>query len=370
MRINYNMSAMIAKAALDRNSNALAGATKKLSTGYKINSAKDDAAGYAISRKINAQIRGLESAAQTANDGVSIVEIADGALSEVHEMLQRLNELAVKGATGSLTDSDRSALQAEMEQLTDEIDRIGGQTEYNGQPLFDGTYDLRGYTDTYGVTVTDYSDAVPAGTYTITISGIGSGSPSATLDAVDATAGSNDFINNAKLSVEGNVVTITDSRGKDIVVEYDESKLNGQTSVTVDLDITGIGDLNVQIGANEGQSLGMRIPTVTLKSLGVDGMDFTTMDGCKSAMDAIQEGIDNISKIRSRLGAYQNRLESTVSTIDVSTENMTSAYSRIVDVNMASEMTKYYNYQVLVQAGTSVLAQANSQPEQVLQLLQ
>lgn len=366
---------MIAKASLDKNSNALSDSTMKLSTGFKINSAKDDAAGYAISRKLNAQIKGLETASDTAGDGVSVVEIADGALTEVHDMLQRMNELAIKGASGTMTTSDRSALQAEMEQLTDEIARIGKDTEFNGQSLFDGTYDLRGYADTYGVSVSHYSDAVPAGTYTLELTGAGTDAMTASLTNVEAAAGSEDFESNAVISCEDNLITITDNRGKEIQVEIDPEKLKDASGavpspLTVELDITGIGDMNVQIGANEGQSLEMRIPTVSLKTLGLDELDMTTQASCRTSIASISNAIAEVSEVRSRLGAYQNRLESTIESLDVSSENMTSAYSRIMDVDMASEMTEYYTQQVLVQAGTSVLAQANSQPEQVLQLLQ
>ena len=376
MKINYNATAMLAKQALERNNDSMSASTQRLSSGLKITSAKDDAAGYAISRKMNAQIRSLKTASSSSSDGISVAEIADGALSEIHTMLQRMNELAVKGATGTMTSSDRTALSSEISQLADEINRIGSETEFNGQSLMDGTYDLRGYTDSYGINIASYSDSVAAGEYTVHFSGLNTDNIQALMTSVDAASGGTEFMSNAQYSSEGNVVTITDTRGKEIQVELDLERIaadHGGTlpdSLDVTLDLKGNGEMNIMVGANEGQMLRMRLPEVSLKSLNLDELDYSTMEGCKTAIDTIKNAISDISSIRSRIGAYQNRLESTVDSLDVGAENMTSAYSRIMDVDMASEMTEYYTKQVLVQAGTSVLAQANSQPEQVLQLLQ
>ena len=146
LKINYNASAIVANNSLKMSDNRLTASLERLSSGYKINHAKDNAAGLAIARRMNAQIRGLEVAEQDALDGVSVLEIADGALAEVHDMLQRMNELSIKSATGSITDEDHVMIQAEVAQLKDEIARVGETTEYNGRKLFDGTFDLKGYT--------------------------------------------------------------------------------------------------------------------------------------------------------------------------------------------------------------------------------
>ena len=143
LKINYNISAMIANNSLKMNDNKLSAALERLSSGYKINNAKDDAAGLAIARRMNAQIKGLSVAEQDAKDGVSVVEIADGALAEVHDMLQRMNELAIKASNGTVSDDDRETIQSEVNQLKDEITRIGETTEYNGRKLFDGNFDLK-----------------------------------------------------------------------------------------------------------------------------------------------------------------------------------------------------------------------------------
>ena len=144
----------------------------------------------------------------------------------------------------------------------------------------------------------------------------------------------------------------------------------GQTYTNVEIDVTGIGAMRLQIGSNEGQVLPVRIPKVSLQNLGIEDIDVTTMEGANDAVERLKGANAHISEIRSRLGAYQNRLESSINSIDITSENMTAAYSRIMDVDMAEEMTKYTTYQVLTQAGTSMLAQANERPSQVLQLLQ
>ena len=156
LKINYNISAMIANNSLKVADNKLGTSLERLSSGYKINHAKDNAAGLAIARRMNAQLRGLSAAEQDAKDGESVVEIADGALAEVHDMLQRMNELAVKSANGSITDDDRAIIQDEVAQLKEEIARIGETTEYNGRKLFDGTFDLKGYTNVTEIKVNYY----------------------------------------------------------------------------------------------------------------------------------------------------------------------------------------------------------------------
>lgn len=374
MNINFNLQAMVAQRALKNSEGKLSSATQRLSSGYKINQAKDDAAGMAISKKMRMQIRGLEEAGNNAENGISVCETADGALSEIEEMLQRMNELSIKAANGTCTDEDRKAIEEESDQLKQEIDRIASQTDFNGATLLDGTFDLRGYSDTLGVDVKTYSDDMPVGKYTIEITKMADPTTDPVTDAavklVDASAGSGagQFVRDAIVTADGNTVTITDTKGKSITLELDPDKVAaGDTAV---LDITGIGAFTVQVGANEGQILDMRIPTVSVESLGLDDMVMTSAEEAKKSIDKISDAIDQLSSIRARLGAYQNRLEHTSASIDVTYENMTAAESRIMDLDMSDEMVEYTTYQVLVQAGTSMLAQANSQPEQALQLLQ
>jgi flagellin len=171
--------------------------------------------------------------------------------------------------------------------------------------------------------------------------------------------------NGMQATIAEDVLTLTDSTGKKVQIQIDEV-FNG----TINLDLTGKGPMTMQIGANEGQTMDLRIQKVSLTTLGLYNLDLSNSQGAHEAMDSIKSAINTISSIRSRLGAYQNRLEHTVSNLDITVENMTSAYSRIMDVDMAEEMTTYSTQQVLTQAGTSMMAQANERPSTVLQLLQ
>ena len=382
MKVNYNVSAMIANNALNTNDSKLSDSLEKLSSGMKIANAKDNPSGLAMARRMNAQIESLKTADDSTNDGISIVETADGVLSEVQDMVQRMNELAVKSANGTLTSSDRSVIQDEVAQLKDEITRVSKTTQFNGQNILDGSFDLKGYATIGGTTystlkVSTYSDQVTSGT--TTVSGLNctydsttntvklgdtSGLKVQTPDRRPETA-----YNASELTVtsSGDIITLSAADGMSIQLKADKS-LDGTKEI--DLELTGKGAMSVQVGANEGQTLDMRIPTLSLSNMGLANTDVTTQDGATSALNEISDALQYISQARSRLGAYQNRLEHTDSSLDVTNENMTSAYSRIMDVDMAEEMTVYSTQQVLSQAGTSMLAQANKRPSEVLQLLQ
>ncbi len=383
MRINYNVSAMTSNNCLRRNDNALAKSIERLSSGLKINRAKDNASGLAIAKRMNAQLEGISVAGDNANDGVSVIEIADGALSEIHDMLQRMNELAVKAANGTMSDTDRQAVEDEVAQLKEGIEQIVEATEFNGQKLLDGSFDLKGYTNNTDVKVNYYSDEVTAKEYTLDVLNVTLDTDGNIMDDLNDLNGgkvsateAGGFPPNCKVTeVEGNRITIADKTGFEMTLEIQNMVTAPDTTVTpniekVKIDITGFGDMSIQIGANEGQTLDMRIPAITLANLGIADADYTTQDGARESIDKVDKAINYLSSVRSRLGAYQNRLESTVDSLDVTYESMTSAYSRIMDVDMAKEMTTYSNLQVLTQAGTSVLAQANERPSQVLQLLQ
>ena len=376
MRVNYNVSAMVANNSLTRSDNALSKSIERLSSGLKINRAKDNASGLAIAKRMNAQLRGLSVANDNASDGVSVIETADGALGEVHSMLQRMNELAVKGANGTWSVADRATIEAEIVQLQDAIQEIADGTQFNGQTLLDGSFDLKGYTTNTAVKVEYYSDEVTAKDYTLkalTVTLDAEGNIIETADAVNATLSATEdggFPPNCKVTnVDANKVTIEDKDGFELTLEV-RGESEPVSIANMGITITGYGDMTVQIGANEGQVLDMRIPDVSLANIGIEDLDFSSADGCSAAIEKIKNAINHVSYVRSRLGAYQNRLESTVESLDVTYESMTAAYSRIMDVDMAKEMTEYSNLQVLTQAGTSVLAQANERPSQVLQLLQ
>ena len=379
MIINYNVSSMIANNALKRNDMALSKSLERLSSGYKINHAKENAAGLAMARRMNAQLKGIGTAGDNAQDGISIIEIADGALNEVHDMLQRMNELAVKAANGTYTDDDRTMIDEEVQALKAEIERIGQTTQFNGQNLLDGTFDLKAYvTEGEGASIDYYSDTMDLGIYKIE-----------NLQATFDDKGKLTDVNIGKITLPDNkeltayekkyfydevLITAKDGFELRLTIENTPADPNNPAGVqnkgNLSLDLTGMASMTLQIGANEGQILEVRIPPISQKNVGVLHTNTLTEESSLNAIQEISNAISYISKVRSDLGAYQNRLEHTTTNLDVTYENLTSAYSRIMDVDMATEMTNYSSLQIINQAATSMLAQANERPSQVLQLLQ
>ncbi len=394
MKVNYNVSAMIANNALQRNDNLLSESLERLSSGLKIANAKDNPSGLAMSRRMNSQIEGLGVAGDTSNDAISIVQVADGSLSEIQEILQRMNQLAIQASNDTLTDDDREIIQEEVTLLKEEIERMAATTQFNGQSILDGSFDLKGYATVgseYGSSKTDaavkvcsYSDVVEAGQYKITGIDVSylnlTGSTGVDKKGIFFENGSDSQIQIFRVNgdeeapymtsgmmatINEDVLTISDSTGKKIQLQIDRA-LND----TVFVDLTASGAMTMQVGANEGQTLDIRIPKVGLTTLGIYNLDMANPVGAREAIEDVKGALAEISSIRSRLGSYQNRLEHTSSSLDITIENMTAAYSRIMDVDMAEEMTVYSTQQVLSQAGTSMMAQANERPSQVLQLLQ
>ncbi len=364
MRINYNVSAMLSNNALANNDSLLAKSLERLSSGYKINHAKDNPSGLAMAKRMNAQIKGIGVANQNAGDGISVIETADGAMTEIASMLQRMSELSVKAANGTMTEEDKQTIQAEIAQLKEEITRISDSTEFNGQKLLDGEFASKGYTNNNDVKVNSYSTTTSSEIYVIdslTVTENAEGE----LEA-NVTLGEN-FPEGCKTEVRDNLVTIKDADGFELTLEV---PADGGSFNNLEVDVTGIGSMRLQIGSNEGQVLEVEIPAVTLQNMGIEDIDVSKPGGADDAIERLDGAIQYVSSVRGRLGAYQNRLESTENSLDITSENMTSAYSRIMDVDMAEEMTNYTTAQVLTQAGTSMLAQANERPSQILQLLQ
>jgi flagellin len=269
MRINNNIMAMNTHRQLGINNMAGAKSLEKLSSGYRINRAGDDAAGLSISEKMRSQIRGLKMASKNAQDGISLIQTAEGALNEAHAILQRMRELAVQSASDTNTDDDRAELQKEVAQLIEELDRIAENTEFNGMALLDGTFE----------------------------------------------------------------------------------------------------DKVIHIGANSGQALSIAISGAASSDLGVENIDISDQAGADAAIETIDGAIVDLSAIRSDLGAVQNRLEYTIRNLDNAAENLQAAESRIRDVDMAQEMMEFTKNNILQQAATAMLAQANMLPQSVLQLL-
>ena len=376
MKINYNVSAVVANAALTVNEKKFNVSTERLSTGYKVNHAKENPSGIAIAKRMNAQLKGLSQSKDNASTAVSVVSTAEGALTEIQSMIQRMNELSVQAATGTKTDSDRESIQAEIKELKEEIERMKNDTEFNGKKLLNGDCDLKGYADAKGIKVSYYSDETPVANYKFSLVNPIPLDQDGNVDLKDGSVtllqdgSENAFPKDAKITYDGDKVTVTAANEFEITFKVDKNVTTRSQDGSISLDITGIGAMRVQIGANEGQVLAIRIPEVSLDTLGLSDIDISTQEGAQRAIELSKQANAYISSVRSRIGAYENRLEHTQSSLGVTEENVTSAFSRIMDTDMAEEMTEYANQQVLNQAGISVLTQANQRPAEVLQLLQ
>ena len=472
MKINTNITALRANFNLNSVQEKLTASTGRLSSGYRINKAADDAAGLAISQKMQAQIRGLQRASTNGSDGVSFIQTAEGALSEIEAMLQRCRELSVQAANDTNTIDDKQALQSEIDALRSEIDRLSEQTEYNSLSVLNGSCCRQSSSNNIGVKLISASDDVALTTYNFSVDAsptqakLISGAIQFSLDdvvtkeeagtiqingetievkegqtyeevytsirdycemmnidvvpsnaagdecglaaatnltftsvlygssqnikmttdnaalaaklGVDGAAGnpgtdaevtldiSSGFSNTATVFVDGGRVTVSDRGGFEMIFDVSAAEAGSNAGVTM-LDA---GYVAIQIGANEGQTIDISIPSVSAKALAIEYCNVCTHDGASSAITSFDNAIQRISEVRSKLGAYQNRLDSAVSSLDTTSQNLTEACSRIEDVDMSEEMTKYTQYSVLVQAGTSMLAQANNQPQTILQLLQ
>lgn len=365
MRIGTNIAAYMAGAQLSKVEKKLSVSMERLSSGYKINTSKDDPAGMAMTQKLRTQIKELNRSSMNASDGVSVIETAESALSEVESMLQRIRELAVQGASDSYTDEDRGNIMSEISELEKEIDRISTDTQFNNQSLLDGTFERCTYAfDKDGRMTTDVgvlylSNEVPAGTYELTISG---GKIQVNETEIQAKFGAN-----AIATVDGNKVDIKGDDGFEISFSVNNPSISNQK---VTIEISDIGGMPIQVGNNEGQDINVIIPRVATDVLHIDDVDCTTVEGCGKAITKLDKAISLASKIRSMLGAFQNRLDSAVLSINSTTESLTSALSTISDTNIAEEMTEYTSQNVLQQSGISMLSQANQMPEKILQLLQ
>ena len=269
MVVQHNLTAMNTNRQLGITTTSQAKSTEKLSSGYRINRAGDDAAGLTISEKMRSQIRGLDKASSNAEDGVSLIQTAEGALNEAHSILQRMNELATQAANDTNTSSDRTAIQQEINALTSELDRIASTTQFNTMNLLDGKFASK----------------------------------------------------------------------------------------------------KLQVGTLEGQKISITIATMNATALGVASLSMASFGTAGSAMTKVQQAISMVSTQRSALGALQNRLEHTIANLDTTSENTSSAESRIRDVDMAEEMVEYSKNNILAQAGQSMLAQANQSTQGVLSLL-
>jgi len=371
MRINHNIAALNTHRQLTMGSNAAAKNMEKLSSGLRINRAGDDAAGLAISEKMRGQIRGLEMAQKNAQDGISLIQTAEGALNESHSILQRMRELAVQAANDTNTNDDRAELQKEVDQLVEELDRIAGQTQFNSQDLLKGDFALSIDSNTTNSTL------LSEGAFEkVSFSGIGAGTwtianNAGTLSITDGTT----TLTSAS-TTDGNAQTIRfggpngESLSLTVNNSYAAADLDGS-----DLVINGSGSLSIHIGSNKNQTL-----DVTIEDMRITGgtntemsdlasIDISNKTGAEDAIATLDDAIAFVSGTRSSLGAYQNRLEHTINNLGTSAENLTAAESRIRDVDMAKEMMEFTKNNILSQAAQAMLAQSNQMPQGVLQLL-
>ena len=478
MRINHNISALNAWRSMDQVNQSMGKTLERLSSGLRINRAGDDAAGLAISEKMRGQIKGLETAVKNAQDSISLIQTAEGALTETHSILQRMRELAVQAASDTNTDVDRNQIQLELDQLREEIDRISRTTEFNTQKLLDGKIEsFRGsedikvvtggninvgaklFSETLSTTVsgitlpdTTLSTTVSGitGTFTTTltttlsttvsrtVSGITisgtlsttvSASISASLSTTDETTLSSTVSN---ITISGTLSTTINAVAEEGTYVIEVGQLDGNVTSTLDVRITQIttggttsvvtslaaatatiggiafswdsstfnlddfggalpldeivdsavvrveetytkeDQLVFQIGANEGHNIVLGIDDMSAGALGLNekSLKATDQDSAERSIMVVDAAIHKVSTARASLGAVQNRLEHTISNLGVASENLTAAESRIRDADMAKEMMDFTKQQILMQASNAMLAQANTIPQNVLQLLQ
>lgn len=445
MRINHNIAALNTFRQLSANNTNGNKSIEKLSSGLRINRAGDDAAGLAISEKMRSQIRGLEMASKNAQDGISLIQTAEGALNETHSILQRMRELAVQSANDTNTAADRSEIQKEIGQLVSELDRISSNTEFNEKKLLNGEAGVKvtssneanargaiGDAETVagayvftGFALATAKEAVTTKKFDTADTALGGAGGSLTINGTTFNFTDTDTVQNildavnAKSGTTGIIATFADGEG----ITLKTAELGSSATFDVDAtdaftgmeDATGGTDatatgvtgsyvangnhieyisgaaqglsftvagteaatltvdtnnaLRMHIGANAKQNMSISINDMSATALGVKSIDVSTQDNSNLAVTTINTAIERVSSERAKLGAYQNRLEHTINNLGTSAENLTAAESRIRDVDMAKEMMEFTKNTILAQAAQAMLAQANQQPQGVLQLL-
>ncbi len=396
LTINTNIMALNAQHRLAMTSLEQAKTLEKLSSGLRINRAADDAAGLAVSEKLRSQIRGTNQAMRNAQDGISMIQTAEGALEEVHSMLQRMRELAVQAANDTYSNDDRKAIDNELQALKTEINAISTRTKFNGKSLLtgalstqlDATSQVRsGFvvngTSNTSVTAVDVSGAKAATTFTFTDTGSG-------LRLSDGTVSQDIAYSQLAVAANGSVVLDYNQLGVKITLssvagETGANVAAGLTTKTV-VTATGSSSANFQIGAGAGgvatgdaiqvafakvdtSATGLNLDSALSQfSTAVNGGTFTASDA-EQLINALDSAITTVNDRRGTLGAAQNRLEHTVNSLSVAVENLSASESRIRDTDVAQETSNMVRAQILTQAGTAVLAQANQVPQSALALL-
>ncbi|MCR4691826.1 MAG: flagellar protein [Lachnospiraceae bacterium] len=455
MVISHNLMAMNAQNQVKNTTNVKKKATEKLSTGYKINRAADDAAGLSISEKMRRQIRGLTQASENCQDGVSLVQIADGGLNEVSDMLHRCTELSVKAANGTLSYDERESIQEEVSHLINEIDRIAERTTFNEIPVLQGqragiTYQSTGgavvsgglpgfivsaspslqaghltgtYNDgttTYAAGVIDFSGVNASNInelngqgfcmtcatcdkhYSVAFTDNASPSPAMTQSgnhrvyyvSTNGITNGTDLVNRiytaldngrpnshyTQLQKDGAKLTVYDNRGQNnetgnmsALTSYQNNSVL-RPGIAIDgsqaTESEGVPDLIIQAGTEADHIIEMKLPAINSTLMGINGANVTTQAGAGSAITSFKNALSYVAGERSRMGAYQNRLEHTIQNLDNVVENTTAAESRIRDTDMAKETVKLSAASIFEQAGTSMISQANQSSQAVMTLLQ
>ena len=389
MRIQHNIMAMNAYRNYTNNTSALSANLEKLSSGYKINRAGDDAAGLAISEKMRAQITGLNKAQDNAKDGISLVQTAEGALTEVHDMLNRMYELAEQSANGTYDGTDRTQLQKEVNNLRTEIDRIADSANFNGIQLLDGSRsEVTTFSSTQfqiavdGVTLENGNSA----TITINIAAtrgaesasltLGTNTATVTITLATGTAYNATDIQNMLTEL---TATATNADMRAILAAVKGATVVGggigeqDNIATLGAGTPANGEaLTLQIGdtSDDFNRLAVSIRATDSEALAIDELDISTQEGAAAALDVIKAAINYVSDVRGTLGATQNRLDHTINNLSVMEENIQDAESTIRDTDVAEEMMAYTKNNILIQSAQAMLAQANQVPQGVLQLLQ
>ena len=388
MSINTNVVSINAQRNLGLSGGSLATSMQRLSSGLRVNSAKDDAAGLAISERMNTQVKGLAVAARNANDGISLAQTAEGALGKVGDMLQRMRELAVQSGNATNSTSDREALQAELKQLRDEIDRVAKTTSFNDSKLLDGSFTggvfqvgaNAGDNITVGALANTKADQLgkvnfgKASISSVSLTGGMMTSANVTVDITGADGATAQVVitkADSALSDEealGKVLEAINSKTADtgVTAFLEDEKIYLRGTIKEDGTYTAIA---VALSGGSSANLGSVGDTSNVQTVGMNDIDIGTQKGAWDALQHIDSAIDKVNSARGELGAIQTRFEKTVENIDIQNENLSAARGRIVDADFAQETANLSRTQILQQAGTAMVAQANQLPQQVLSLL-
>ena len=393
MIINHNMNALNAHRNMNINNTNAGKSMEKLSSGLRINRAGDDAAGLAISEKMRGQIRGLTQSSRNAADGISMIQTAEGALNETTNILQRMRELAVQAGNDTNTTSDRAEIQKEIDALTEEVDRIANNTEFNTQKLLNGNKSGK-VGDIIKTKIEEKQ-----GKFTFELNDDIDGNTKLTIDGKTvqfdgaSSASAQEIQKKLEASFKDYTFNVTDK--KNFVVTQKVAENKEEMKISVDIGgtvkdpkvstvtqkgITGRdeqiseGKVSIQVGANANQSMSIEIGDMRAEALGIrsekgETLSIETAEKANEAITKFDEALNAVSSQRANLGAVQNRLEYTISNLDNTAENLTSAESTLRDVDMAKEMMEYSKNNILNQAAQAMISQANQQPQNVLQLL-